>query len=114
MIQRKWTVLSARSRGFTLIELMIVVVVIGILATIGAANFSSARQRSIDAAMKSDLHHAMTALEDYRIQMWDLPAAASTFAAITGFPLSPGVRKSSWSRPPRKRTRTMPSVMFAQ
>ncbi len=80
-------------RGFTLIELMIVVVVIGILAAIGAANYYSARAKSYDASVKSDLRNAMVFIEDYNIQNEQLPPDLATFQAISGYELSPGV---SW------------------
>ena len=79
------------NRGFTLIELMIVVVVIGILATIGVANFLSMKQKSMDAAMKSDVRGSIVWAEDYRIQFGDLPPDLATFEAATGFQLSPNV-----------------------
>lgn len=81
----------AGPQGFTLIELMIVVVVVGILATIAVGNFSSVKARAIDASMKSDLRTMMTALEDYEIQFGELPADLATFQAAMNPRLSPGV-----------------------
>jgi len=52
-------------KGFTLIELMIVIAIIGILAAIAIPNFLSYRQRSYDSAAQSDLKNLMTAQEAY-------------------------------------------------
>lgn len=41
--------------GFTLVELLIVVLVIGILASVATAGFGSAREKAFQAAMVSDL-----------------------------------------------------------
>ena len=54
-----------RSRGFTLIELMIVVVVIGILAAIAIPNFISMSMRAKEAGVKSNVHTLQLAVEDY-------------------------------------------------
>jgi prepilin-type N-terminal cleavage/methylation domain-containing protein len=52
-----------RQKGFTLIELMIVIAIIAILATLGVTNFSSALRRARDAKRQSDIVAIQKALE---------------------------------------------------
>lgn len=51
--------------GFTLVELLIVMAIIGILTMIGAGNFTSARIKARDAKRKSDLETIAKSLEAY-------------------------------------------------
>jgi prepilin-type N-terminal cleavage/methylation domain-containing protein len=54
-----------RSKGFTLIELMVVLSVIGILAAIAIPKFSSTREKGYRAAMMSDLKNLASQQEIY-------------------------------------------------
>jgi type IV pilus assembly protein PilA len=54
-------------KGFTLIELMIVIAIIGILAAIAIPQFSAYRVRSYNSAAQADLRNLATAEEAYYV-----------------------------------------------
>jgi general secretion pathway protein G len=60
-------------RGFTLIELIVVISIIGILASLLVANFVNVRQKTRDGVRKKDLEQIRLALETYRIDVGEYP-----------------------------------------
>ncbi len=63
--------------GFTLVELLIVVVIIGILSVIGLNSFISAQLKARDSQRKSDLGTIAKALEMYYNDKGRYPAATN-------------------------------------
>ncbi len=79
-------------RGFTLIELMIVVVIVGVLAALAQASYARLRQRAEVVAVASECKMLYTAFEIYAVQNGRYPNATSnpTFQLDTFEPLDYG------------------------
>ncbi len=67
-----------KNKGFTLIELMVVVVIIGILAAIAIPNFMSMRDRAKEASVKNNMHTLQLAGEDFSTMCEGLYPAVPT------------------------------------
>src|SRR5690348_7093470 len=78
--------ISTFQKGFTLVELLIVIAIIGILSTLLMTNFIGVRQRARDAQRKADVRQIQSALELYRADNGSYPAAAGSNGLSTTCP----------------------------
>jgi prepilin-type N-terminal cleavage/methylation domain-containing protein len=87
-LARKGFGLVAHRHGFTLIELVMVLVIIGLLASVLIPRFANSREKAIVAAMKSDLRNLATAEESY---FYDQLSYTTTLGNLASFRPSAGV-----------------------
>lgn len=66
-----------RCRGFTLIELIVVVAIVGVLASVVLSSLNTARAKARDAVRKKDMQTIYTMLVQYATQYGGIPGTAS-------------------------------------
>ena len=82
--------LDKNKAGFTLLELLVTIAVVGILAAIAIQNVGLYRARSIDASMRSDLRNAAMAMESYYGEFLAYPST-DTALLLIGYRKTTGV-----------------------
>lgn len=74
--------------GFTLVELMVVIVIIGLLATIVAVNVIPASDKAAVGKAKADIATLEQALEMYRLDNLTYPSTTDGLQALVAAPAS--------------------------
>lgn len=84
MLKHKSPAPSARAgnAGFTLLELLVVIAVLGILAAIAIQNLATHRARAVDASMRSDLRNAALAMESYYGEFLAYPTTSNALLLL--------------------------------
>jgi len=82
-----------RKNGFTLVEILLVIAIVGLLAVIAIPQFITYRSSAVDAQLKSDLRNAAVAVESYFTKQSVYPASIAEVQGY-GFQASDGVTLS--------------------
>ena len=77
--------INRKDRGFTLIDLLVVIAIIGILAAVVLVSLTSARGKARDSRRVADMRQLQTAFELY-YNDWSQYPATLTLAAYAGCP----------------------------
>lgn len=79
--------MTRREEGFTLIELMVVVLIIGILAAIAMPNFVSLLDRAKESDLAANMHTFQLAIEDFAVKNTGrYPVAADAALVLPNLP----------------------------
>lgn len=78
--------LSTRQQGFTLIEIIVVVVIIGILATVVAPKFLGKTDDARKIKAKSDIQALESALDLYKLDNFTYPSTELGLEALVNQP----------------------------
>lgn len=87
-----------RQKGFTLIELIVVVTIIGILAGIAVVNVRNAQRKAQEAALRDDLHELRKAIDDFYADKQRYPADLQELVPgyLRSIPKDPITKQPDW------------------
>lgn len=88
------TLRTSTQRGFTLIEIMVVVVIIGVLGAIVVPQFMSRPDQAKVTAAHTDIQAISTALEMYRLDTFNYPSTQQGLEALASRPSGTPVAKN--------------------
>jgi general secretion pathway protein G len=90
-----------KQRGFTLIEIMVVVVIIGLMSAVVVTNLFSKVDETRVTKAKTDLRALETTLELYKLDNFNYPTTEQGLKALVTKPSDPSI--TNWKGPYLKR-----------
>ncbi len=86
----------ANSAGFTLVEIMIVVVIIGLMAAMAIPAFGRVRERTENTTVANDLRTFSAAFDQYALEIGSWPADAAS--GVVPVEMAGRINAAAWTR----------------
>ena len=86
MQNKKMKKIQKKEEGFTLVEVMVTLVIIGLLTTFVVINVLPAQDRALEQKAKGDIRILEQALELYRLDIFDYPEQSAGLDALSTRP----------------------------
>lgn len=90
---------SQNQRGFTLLELIVVIAVVGILAAIALPNFMNTPPRAKEAVLKTNLHTLRTVIDQFYADQGNYPLSLDAMVEegyLRDVPYDPIAETQEW------------------
>jgi general secretion pathway protein G len=94
-----------REAGFTLMEMMIVIIMIGVLVSIALPNYRSARIQAREAVLKEDLYRFRDLIDQYYADKGKYPASLEALVEdgyLRKLPVDPITGAADWEVVPEE------------
>ena len=95
----RWGDEGSAESGFTLVELMVVIVIIGLLATVVIINVMPATDKAAVTKAKADVSTLEQGVEMYRLNKLRYPSAAEGLQAVSAEGYVKRLPKDPWGKP---------------
>jgi general secretion pathway protein G len=93
------------ARGFTLIEILVVVVILGILAAVVVPNLMDQPDKAAEVRARQDIQSLMTGLDMYKLDNFSYPSTQQGLEALVqrpgGSPAAPNWKQGGYLRQPQ-------------
>lgn len=88
--------LLGRNRGFTIVELLIVIVVIGVLAAITVVAYNGVQSRALNSRVQSDIKNVQKVVENYNAINGSYPSTGSLSTVRSDINCTGGSKQVDW------------------
>jgi general secretion pathway protein G len=97
-VHRSFFRLQRSQKGFTLIELIVVVTIIGVLAGLAMLNLRNMKRKALETALKDNLHTMRKAIDNYYADKQHYPESLEALKPnyIRAIPKDPITEQADW------------------